>query len=227
LIRRLYEDKTSISCAKEFVADRRNRYIDRAKARAASSGLKPLERATARFATVYAAGCLAIEYKILPFERNDLLRAVLRCQLESLLTTVPSEPETAHDKLLRYVEQRAREFIDLDEQKLPRSHELGTGPGYRATYKGGKWLYLTAGQLTMVIGNGKEARELKSRLINDEVLASSANKPGLVQRPLIKGKGNKGFRWVHAFRAASFEGAGYQCLEEHQFSGGLPTDAAH
>jgi hypothetical protein len=59
------------------VADRREKYIETIKTKAKAQQLKPLERATARFATVYAAGCLAIEYKIFTWSRNDLLKAVL------------------------------------------------------------------------------------------------------------------------------------------------------
>lgn len=34
-------------------------------------------------------------------------------------------------------------------------------------------------------------------------LDAMAGKRGLVQRPIFKAKGNKGYRWVHAFRASS------------------------
>ena len=56
LISKLYKDKNSRSAAKKFVAARRNYYVNRARIMAAAKGLKPLERAIARFATVYAAG---------------------------------------------------------------------------------------------------------------------------------------------------------------------------
>jgi putative DNA primase/helicase len=60
LVREIYKNKNSRSAAKKFVAARRTYYIDRMRQETRSKGFKPLERATARFATVYAAGCLAI-----------------------------------------------------------------------------------------------------------------------------------------------------------------------
>jgi putative DNA primase/helicase len=84
-VHKLYKNKTSRSAAKNFVAARRNGYINRLRQRAGSLGLKPLERATARFATVYAAGSLAIKYSIFTWRRRDLLRAVLSCQLDGLV----------------------------------------------------------------------------------------------------------------------------------------------
>jgi hypothetical protein len=33
-------------------------------------------------------------------------------------------------------------------------------------------------------------------------LMASTGKRALVQRPIFKAKGNKGYRWIHAFRAS-------------------------
>jgi putative DNA primase/helicase len=61
---KIYKDKNSRATAKKFVSSRGTFYTHRLRQEARSKGLKPLERATARFATVYAAGCLAIKYGI-------------------------------------------------------------------------------------------------------------------------------------------------------------------
>ena len=44
--------------------------------------LRPLNRASGRFATTFAAGSLAIKYQIFRWSREDLLEAILTCQLD-------------------------------------------------------------------------------------------------------------------------------------------------
>jgi hypothetical protein len=91
LVRKIYQSEDSRSEAKAYLADRRKNYIDILKEKAKAQQLKPLERATARFATVYAAGCLAIKYGIFTWSRNDLLKAVLSCQLDALFRLLGRE----------------------------------------------------------------------------------------------------------------------------------------
>jgi hypothetical protein len=87
---------------------------------------------------------------------------------------------------------------------VPRlgKHTLESAPGYVAKFKGKKWYYLTADQLTGIIGGGGNGSELKRELSKNGLLATRPNGNPLVQRPVFAGaKGNKGHRWVHAFRA--------------------------
>jgi hypothetical protein len=79
-------------------------------------------------------------------------------------------------------------------------HTFGSVPGYKATFKGEKWYYLTADQLKEII-SGKDAKGLKQELSKEGLLATKPDGKYLVQRPIFSGKGNKGYEWVHAFRA--------------------------
>jgi putative DNA primase/helicase len=201
LVCTIYKDKRSRLAAKHFIAKRRNRYIEIVRKKAVASGVRPLERATARFATVYAAGCLAIKYGILPWSRQELLKAVLRCQLDGPIaatkTTGTTDPRA---RLLDYLVQNRRRFVSLNRIKLSKGeHKLGAAPGYLQTHKGEDWIYLTSGQLQAVVG--RAAARLKKDLIKVGMMAATGER-ALVQRPIFKGKGNKGYRWVHAFRAA-------------------------
>src|ERR1700739_1318938 len=58
---------------------RQESYRSNARVRAGRLG-----RSLGRFATTFAAGRLAIKYGILPWKRDDLLRAVLSCPLDQL-----------------------------------------------------------------------------------------------------------------------------------------------
>jgi putative DNA primase/helicase len=200
---KLYKDKKSRSAAVQFVAARRTYYINRIRQDAKSKRLKPLERATARFATVYAAGCLAIEYGIFLWKRRDLLRAVLSCQFDSL---VQAHGKIGHvsslrQRLIAHFVRHRRELLSLNGAKpSAKDHEFGSVPGYAHNHNGVDWLYLTSEQLKIVIGTEKAARRLKARLVEERLMANGQR--GLVQRPIFRGKGNKGWRWVHAFHAS-------------------------
>jgi putative DNA primase/helicase len=206
-VRKLYKDKDSRFAAKKFVAARRKYYIDRIRQEAKSKGLKPLERATARFATVYAAGCLAIKYGIFTWSRKALFLAVLSCQLDGLTAARGRTDQVTNlrPKLMDYLAQNRRHFVSLNG-KRPSStdHKFGSVPGYIHTHNGIDWLYLTSNQLKAIIGTGKAAARLKRRLVEQGLMASTRKK-ALVQRPIFKAKGNKGYRWVHAFRASLLE----------------------
>lgn len=130
----IYKDKSSKSAAKRFVAARRKYYIDRIRQEAKSKGLKPLERATARFATVYAAGCLAKKYGIFTWGRKELLRAILSCQLDRLVAARGKTDQVTNlrQRLTDYLIQNRRHFVSLNGKKLSTNdHELGSVPGYR------------------------------------------------------------------------------------------------
>jgi putative DNA primase/helicase len=77
-----------------------------------SNGLSPSKRASNRFATVFAAGDLAIRFKILPWNVADLGRAVLGCQPDQL------KLEAAHNgKKSSEVDSRSKLITYLREQK--------------------------------------------------------------------------------------------------------------
>jgi hypothetical protein len=115
------------------------------------------------------------------------------------------------EKLIGYLQQRKAEFMDLDAEKLsPETHEFGSVPGYRATFKQDSWLYLTAEQLDIIIGTGAKASSLKKELAAAGLLAATKDR-FVVQRPIFSGlKGNKGFRSVHAFKISILDNSGVQ-----------------
>ena len=193
---------------RKWLARKRKDYSRRLKAKAKAEGLKPLRRSTGRCATVYAAGCLAIKYGIVPWKKAELLRAVLSCQLDGLrqVVTAPKKADSRvaelRSKVLAYLRDRRSEFVNLDKVKLQLDgHEFGSVPGYRANFKGKKWLYVTAEQLSMIIGDGGDADQVKKELVQSGILCRGNNGRYVVQRPIFSGlKGNKGYRRVHAFR---------------------------
>jgi hypothetical protein len=193
---------------RESLAGWRNEYVRAFKQQARAEHLKPLQRSTGRCATLYAAGRLAMTYDLVPWSRDDLLQAILTCQLDGLRHSQlqPQQADTSaaglRRKLVRYLVDNRDQFWNLDK-KMPRlgKHTFGSVPGYFARFKGKKWFYLTADQLKAVIGTGEKADQLRADLVADDLLDRASTGKYLVQRPIFSGaKGNKGYRWVHALR---------------------------
>jgi hypothetical protein len=194
---------------RKWIARRRDIYSKALKREANAKGLRPLKRSTGRCATVYAAGRLAIKYGLLPWSRKQLLRAILSCQLDqpppTETTTLNSgnPVDNLRQTLVNYLRERRGEFMDLDNNK-PRlgPHVFGSVPGYSATFKTRKWLYLTDAQLRGILGTGPDVKRLKATLSQEDLMARTAKGRFLVQRPVFTGaRGNKGHRRVHAFDA--------------------------
>ena len=198
---------------RKWLTQRRKVYTNRLNAQAKAKGVKPLSRSTGRCATVYAAGCLASKYGIVPWEKAELLRAVLLCQMDGLgqATAELSATDTSvvglRKKVFAYLCDRRGKFVDLDKVNLrPNSHKLGSAPGYKATFKGKEWLYVTAERLKKIIGAGGNADQLKQELAKAGVMDCPTSGRYVVQRPLFAGlKGNKGYRHVHAFRTTKID----------------------
>ena len=201
---------------RKWLGHRRKKYRNALKALAEKEGLTPLKRSTGRCATVYAAGALAIKFGILPGTKKELLAAILSCQLDGLRVT-RQEPNsegksgavpavTLKCQLITWLEQHQSEFLDLDKERPKKgSHEFGSVPGYTATFKGKKWLYLTADQLREVIGSGARADQLKRELADSKLLERAGSRY-VVQRPIFSGEtGNKGYQFIHAFKATILE----------------------
>jgi hypothetical protein len=93
--------------------------------------------------------------------------------------------------------------VNLNASKPSRGeHRFGSVPGYTHTHNGIEWLYLTSDKLKELIGKGNAAHRLKEKLVQEKLMASSSENRFVVQRPIFAAKGNKGHRWVHAFKAS-------------------------
>jgi putative DNA primase/helicase len=186
----------------------RKAYLHAINAQAQELGLRPLNRASGRFATVFAAGVLAINYGLFPWKREELLQAILSCQVDGLrqaaadLKQADTSVAGLRRKLMAYITDNRGKFRNLDKRPVRvGKHTFGSTPGYIAKFKGKKWIYLTADRLKAVIGAGNQVAQLKQELAAEGVLERGAKGNYLIQCPIFAGeKGNKGHKWVHAFR---------------------------
>jgi putative DNA primase/helicase len=203
---------------KQFLRSERTAYLQAIKTKTQAAKVQPLKRASGRFATVFAAGSLAIKYGIFRWKRAELLQAILKCQLDGLQQGAVVNQETPDNslsglrrRLLSYLNDHRKEFRNLNTNK-PRlgKHRFGSAPGYSATFKGKKWFYLADDQLNEVIGRSANATQLMKELVDAGLMASRSDGKCLVQRPIFAdATGNKGYKWVHAFRAKILQESGF------------------
>jgi len=143
LVRRLVEERhRGPAELKEFLKHERGVYLKAIDGKAQAESLTPLKRASERSATVFAAGSLAIRYKIFPWDRDELLQAILSCQLDGLRSAkakhleIDASVSGLRRKLIAYFRDQRRQLLDLDQSK-PRlgKHQFGSVPGYIARSK--------------------------------------------------------------------------------------------
>jgi putative DNA primase/helicase len=168
----------------------------------------PLERASARFATVYAAGALAISLGVLNWDRDALRKAILSCQLDGLKKPVTTEDTviSAMDKKMAdYMRKNRTKFIDLRKGWLePGAHKFESVLGFIAKHKGYMYCYLTDRALKLIIGTGADASLYKQCLADRKRLEVSPGGAGgrrfVVERRIFTGTGKDGMKWVHAIK---------------------------
>ena len=170
--------------------------------------VRPENRATSRFATVFAAGRLAIYFGILPWKPQELLQAILSCQLDGLKKPVTTEDTViaAMDKKMAdYMRKNRTKFIDLRKGWLePGAHKFESVLGFIAKHKGYMYCYLTAEKLNLIIGTGDAARRYKQSLVDRGRLDVSSGGAGgrrfVVERRIFTGKSKDGMKSVHAIK---------------------------
>ena len=190
----------------------RDQYRKKAKAALASEGLKSSSRVAGRCATTYAAGRLAIDYGVLPWQPADLGRAILTCHVAGLrLHTAqasqgePSEAELRR-QLIAYL-AAGRGFVDLRDGRPAKGSTAAEAPAFVGEGKEAGWFYLRKTAVVDVIGTDGTAKELLRRLQADGLMKRN-NDGFVVQRRIYSGgTGNQNFAWVYAFNPALIKSA--------------------
>ena len=171
-----------------FVKERREQYL-RAVAHLNAPGRRLL-RVHGKFATIYAAGCAAIRFKILPFTEVDLLEAVKTCERDHIafiakelggayaLGASPSAaatPRTPYEALKAYLNgPLAKSFINLRTPgaSVPPGHVHDRAPGYRGLYRGNKEIWLPYSCFERIAGGPAKSQALKTELHAKQLIAS-------------------------------------------------------
>jgi hypothetical protein len=185
----------------DFVRDCRAYYIKRARHITAVG--RDLMRVHGRLATLYAAGSLAIEYRIFPFSRKQLLDALLACERDHV-AFVASEmgstfygsvatPDNPKVRLERYLEENRARFVDvrtLNDEVL-KTHDYNACVGYRGTHDGEREIWLTNERFEVITGGKVEGNVLKEKLQKEGKLSADrrGEKLSYVVKRFIPGAG--------------------------------------
>ena len=191
-----------------------------------SSGVRPrvvstsrdLERIHQKFATIYAAGALAIDYQILPWSRRELSDALVTCErahVDHVARFVSSAPFANRrlrpvdplESLRQHVRQNRPEFPDLRKGLIARNagHDHDACPGYINRGPGGSVELLFSNDcLLQLCGGFSQVKQLKDELDKRGWLISEA-KRGVTRRPIWKDGGRGDRLYVTAVREKAFE----------------------
>jgi hypothetical protein len=195
----------------------RNWHLKRVR-RTVVSTSRDLERIHQKFATIYAAGALAIDYEILPWPTGELSDALLQCEQAHVdhvarfvssapFSTRPLRPVDPLDSLRQHVRQNRSKFADLREGLIPRNtgHDHDSCPGYINRGPGGSVELLFSNDcLLQLCGSVTGVRRLKDELDKRGWLINEANR-GVTRRPIWKDADREGRLYVTAVSEKAFE----------------------
>jgi hypothetical protein len=152
---------------KRWLQDRRAAYLKMAKKWIISD--RDLSRFHGHFATIYAAGCLANEFELLPWKRKWLSEALLACEqahVELVGRVCHQTKKTSvrpEQRLRNVLHQQLTTFADL-RSKASRRAAPSAPIGYVITHKGKTEYLFTEKQFEQIGGAKIEANALKAEL---------------------------------------------------------------
>jgi putative DNA primase/helicase len=201
---------------RSWLKDRRRWYLQRIRKRISSE--RDLERVHQKFATIYAAGALAIDYKILPWPMKELSKALFTCEqahvdhVSRFVSSAPSvnrrpRPVDPFDSLRQHVLQNRSKFVDLRNGLVVRStgHNHDSCPGYvNQGPDGSVELLFSDAILRQLCGGFARLKQLKDELDKRGWLIREANR-GVTRRPIWKDGGRGNRLYVTAVREKAFE----------------------
>jgi hypothetical protein len=171
-----------------FLKERREQYL-RAVAHLTAPNRRLL-RAHGKFATIYAAGCAAIRFRIFPFTEADLLEAVMTCERDHIafiakelggayaLDANPNAagaPPTPYEALKAYLNgPLAKTFINLRTPgaTVRPGYVHDTAPGYLGQYRGNKEIWLPYACFERIAGGSDAAKALMAELQAKRLITS-------------------------------------------------------
>jgi putative DNA primase/helicase len=211
-LQRLVRDTKTV---RRFLSAERKFYRRTLEKKLTSTHRRPLNRNSGRYATTFAAGSLASRYDIVPWSRKEILRAILKCELDQLrqpdesAETSRLSVETLRSKFVKFLAANKNTFMDLKVQR-PRHgrDDVHAVPGYRKKAGGQRWFYLTAKQFDAITGTGIDARQLKQALVAEGLMAQKTVGKFVVQVRIFRGgKGNQNYAWMYAIKAEILDGS--------------------
>jgi uncharacterized protein (DUF927 family) len=200
----------------KWLAKERRAYRKLFRKKSKAQGLTALNRATDRFATVFAAASLAITHDILPWRRKEALRAILSCQMDQLrhpapISEIVSEPvQEARHRLIHYLKANHNNMPLLNKKRpLYGIDGLDDVPGYRfKNEKSRRWYYLTPKQWDRALGERAASQALKRQLASEGYLRRGRKTGFVVQTKIFSGgKKNQNFARVYVIKAKLTKGA--------------------
>jgi putative DNA primase/helicase len=200
---------------------RREAYLRLARRRVRSTS-RDLTRFHQRFATIYAAGALAIELRVLPWNRQILGQTIIACELAHVSSVEESVSSGAAqvweddplERLKAHVGDRGGSFVDLQNGLIgpDEDHDHNTCDGYVNERPDGTLEFLfSEAKVQEVCGGKAGALQAKAQLA--DWLVRDGARPST--RRTIWATGTNRREQVLAICAEFFDGAGEATRRRH------------
>ncbi len=189
---------------KRWLRARVDQYLEKAKSIVSSRAA--IARVNGKFSTIYAAGCLAIEFGALPWKTSELRKALLKCTRDHIAYIEPTAKHLAQaqtapiDRLREHVRQHRAKFVDLTTEEnfsTPSRDALKACRGYLYKHPDGQLEYLFSNEMfESIVGGSAAAKALKGELDEPGAIGKTAGTRWprySVKRPIgVKPNGKSG-----------------------------------
>ena len=202
---------------KEWLGRRRASFLRHAERIAAPE--RSIDRVRQKFATLYAAGCLAIAFGILPWERKRLRQGLLACVRGHVALVARDRAQSAAgregalvERLYAHVGRNLGAFVDLRRGGMrdTSGHDHDNCPGYLNVHdKNGLEYLFSDPMIERIAGSRARAKQLKAELVELGRIAVEAGGGGIgrfsVRRAIGRTRSGKpDRRQVIAIRVIAF-----------------------
>lgn len=189
-----------------YVRARRTAYLKKARKIVATG--RDLTRVHGKCASVYAVGCIACDYEILPFRRKEILEAILKCEADHAAFIARESvkgglAEKALAKLEDYVAGNVHAFVDL-RKGAPDSagHTHTSCAGYIYDSRGAEEYLFSTVVFDRAAGGRAGSDALKRELAKTGALKSASQgargRGYVAKRPVMQASGKLKRQWVIA-----------------------------
>jgi hypothetical protein len=185
----------------------RQRRIYLRQARRLETFGRDLTRIHEKFATIYAAGRLAMRFRLLPWGLEDLRDALLACEwghiehIQAHLSAGDTE-KSGFQILQEHIRNNRDQFVDLRKGLADPDHDPASCLGYINKHQGKTEYLFTEQRLASLVGGKNKALQLKQDLHDRGLIATTeAGSQGVryvAKRKLVAGKGPQSVTAVDA-----------------------------
>ncbi len=148
------------------------------------------ERLTNKFSSLYAAGCLAIRFKLVPWTKGELRQALFNCQIAHVAHTAEIQSQDPGKLLYDFVDTHREKFIEYDKTNIFNNRQESFS-GFASDKRGE--IMIPEKQFSNIYSFPAAATQAKVQLARDGIIKSDKSGKYVIKK-FFSSEGGKRIR---------------------------------